>query len=108
MKSSGLKILFVKMANDMFAETLQNLQPSMWIISESQNRISDSSSKNLRARTLYDVPSLPIYCLPAKFNVIYLFIIIIALQSASMFQWAEFLATDPEVRVRFPALPDFF
>jgi hypothetical protein len=22
-------------------------------------------------------------------------------------QWSEFLATDPEVRVRFPALPDF-
>jgi hypothetical protein len=21
--------------------------------------------------------------------------------------WSEFLATDPEVRVRFPALPDF-
>jgi hypothetical protein len=22
-------------------------------------------------------------------------------------QWSEFLATDPEVRTRFPALPDF-
>jgi hypothetical protein len=22
-------------------------------------------------------------------------------------QWSEFLATDPEFRVRFPALPDF-
>jgi hypothetical protein len=22
-------------------------------------------------------------------------------------QWSEFLATDPEVRVRFPQLPDF-
>jgi hypothetical protein len=22
-------------------------------------------------------------------------------------QWSEFLATDPEARVRFPALPDF-
>jgi hypothetical protein len=22
-------------------------------------------------------------------------------------KWSEFLATDPEVRVRFPALPDF-
>jgi hypothetical protein len=21
--------------------------------------------------------------------------------------WSEFLATDPEIRVRFPALPDF-
>jgi hypothetical protein len=27
--------------------------------------------------------------------------------TASVVQWSEFLATDPEVRVRFPALPDF-
>jgi hypothetical protein len=26
---------------------------------------------------------------------------------ASVVQWSEFLATDPEVQVRFPALPDF-
>jgi hypothetical protein len=26
---------------------------------------------------------------------------------ASVVYWLEFLATDPEVRVRFPALPDF-
>jgi hypothetical protein len=26
----------------------------------------------------------------------------------SMVSWLEFLATDPEARVRFPALPDFF
>jgi hypothetical protein len=25
----------------------------------------------------------------------------------SVVQWSEFLATDPEVRVGFPALPDF-
>jgi hypothetical protein len=24
-----------------------------------------------------------------------------------MVKWSEFLATDPEVHVRFPALPDF-
>jgi hypothetical protein len=24
----------------------------------------------------------------------------------TVFQWSEFLATDPEVRVRYPALPD--
>jgi hypothetical protein len=29
------------------------------------------------------------------------------LMTASVVQWSEFLATDPEVRVRFPALPDF-
>jgi hypothetical protein len=29
------------------------------------------------------------------------------LQTASVVYWAEFLATDPEVLVRFPALPDF-
>jgi hypothetical protein len=28
-------------------------------------------------------------------------------QSASVVYWSEFLAADPEVRVRFPALPDF-
>jgi hypothetical protein len=27
--------------------------------------------------------------------------------TASVVQWSEFLATDPEVRVRLPALPDF-
>jgi hypothetical protein len=26
---------------------------------------------------------------------------------ASVVLWSEFLATDPEVRVRFPGLPDF-
>jgi hypothetical protein len=26
---------------------------------------------------------------------------------AFILPWSEFLATDPEVRVRFPALPDF-
>jgi hypothetical protein len=26
--------------------------------------------------------------------------------TASVVQWSEFLATDPEARVRFPALPD--
>jgi hypothetical protein len=26
---------------------------------------------------------------------------------ASVVYWSEFLTTDPEVRVRFPALPDF-
>jgi hypothetical protein len=28
-------------------------------------------------------------------------------ETASVVWWLEFLATDPEVRVRFPALPDF-
>jgi hypothetical protein len=27
--------------------------------------------------------------------------------TASVVWWSEFLATDPEARVRFPALPDF-
>jgi hypothetical protein len=27
--------------------------------------------------------------------------------TASVVQWLEFLTADPEVRVRFPALPDF-
>jgi hypothetical protein len=27
--------------------------------------------------------------------------------TASVVSWSEFLATDPEVRVRFPAIPDF-
>jgi hypothetical protein len=27
--------------------------------------------------------------------------------TASVVQWSEFLATDPEVQIRFPALPDF-
>jgi hypothetical protein len=29
------------------------------------------------------------------------------LVTASVVEWSEFLATDPEARVRFPALPDF-
>jgi hypothetical protein len=28
-------------------------------------------------------------------------------ETASVVQWSEFLATDPEVRARFPALPAF-
>jgi hypothetical protein len=28
-------------------------------------------------------------------------------ENASEVQWSEFLATDPEVRVEFPAIPDF-
>jgi hypothetical protein len=28
-------------------------------------------------------------------------------KTSSVVQWSELLATDPEVRVRFPALPDF-
>jgi hypothetical protein len=28
-------------------------------------------------------------------------------KAASVIKWTEFLATDPEVRVRFRALPDF-
>jgi hypothetical protein len=27
--------------------------------------------------------------------------------TASVVQWSEFLGTEPDVRVRFPALPDF-
>jgi hypothetical protein len=27
--------------------------------------------------------------------------------TASVVKWSEFLATDPELRVRFPTLPDF-
>jgi hypothetical protein len=30
-----------------------------------------------------------------------------SIQTASVVWWVEFLATDPEFRVRFPALPDF-
>jgi hypothetical protein len=33
-------------------------------------------------------------------------IIIITIMTASVVQWSEFLATDPEARVRFPALPE--
>jgi hypothetical protein len=31
----------------------------------------------------------------------------INIPTASVVQWSEFLATDPEARVRFPALSDF-
>jgi hypothetical protein len=29
------------------------------------------------------------------------------IETASVVQWSEFLATDPEARARFPALPNF-
>jgi hypothetical protein len=32
---------------------------------------------------------------------------IMAWETASVVKWSKFLATDPEIRVRFPALPDF-
>jgi hypothetical protein len=34
-------------------------------------------------------------------------VISLSIPTASVVKWSEFLATDPEVRVRFPALPDF-
>jgi hypothetical protein len=37
----------------------------------------------------------------------YVCVCVYHLQAASVVKWSEFLATDPEVRVRFPALPDF-
>jgi hypothetical protein len=42
--------------------------------------------------------------LPGSCNFAYSFV---WLGSASVVQWSEFLATDPEVRDRFPALSDF-
>jgi hypothetical protein len=33
--------------------------------------------------------------------------VFVSVWTASVVYWSEFLATDPEVRVRFPALPDF-
>jgi hypothetical protein len=30
----------------------------------------------------------------------------VSIMTASVVQWSEFLATDPEARVRFPALPE--
>jgi hypothetical protein len=32
---------------------------------------------------------------------------IMYMPATSAVQWSEFLATDPEARLRFPALPDF-
>jgi hypothetical protein len=37
----------------------------------------------------------------------YLIVMIIMQMIASVIWWSEFLATDPEVRVQFPALSDF-
>jgi hypothetical protein len=34
-------------------------------------------------------------------------LLILLLVTASVVQCSEFLATDPEIQVRFPALPDF-
>jgi hypothetical protein len=34
-------------------------------------------------------------------------LLLLLLLTASVIYWSEFLATDPEFRVRFPALPDF-
>jgi hypothetical protein len=33
-------------------------------------------------------------------------VLLISYKTASVGSWSEFLATDPEARVRFPALPD--
>jgi hypothetical protein len=39
--------------------------------------------------------------------LLYLFSVSIKSRTASVVYLAEFLAVDPEIRVRFPALPDF-
>jgi hypothetical protein len=44
--------------------------------------------------------------LTLKKKVIIIIIIIIIIMTASVVQWSEFLATDPEARVQFPALPE--
>jgi hypothetical protein len=36
-----------------------------------------------------------------------MFVVDVGERSPVRFFWSEFLATDPEVRVQFPALPDF-
>jgi hypothetical protein len=40
-------------------------------------------------------------------TIIIIIIIIIIISTASVVLWSEFLATDADLRVRFPALPDF-
>jgi hypothetical protein len=47
------------MTNDVFAETLENLQPSVWLISGKRSRISNSSNKISRTKTMSSVKSLP-------------------------------------------------
>jgi hypothetical protein len=47
---------------------------------------------------------LRIYCLAGKTDFPNVSLI---LWTVSVVWWSEFLATDPEARVRFPALPDF-
>jgi hypothetical protein len=42
-----------------------------------------------------------------RFTVLLIFKEQQLMKGASVFQWLEFLATDPEVRVRFPELPHF-
>jgi hypothetical protein len=41
-----------------------------------------------------------------KVTLLY-FTLLLAVRTASVVQWSEFLATDPEVRVRLPVLSDF-
>jgi hypothetical protein len=43
----------------------------------------------------------------ASFSYIYIALASEERLTASVIYWTEFLATDPDVRVRFPALPDF-
>jgi hypothetical protein len=40
-------------------------------------------------------------------RLLFSYLVIIILVTASVVYWSEFQATDPEVRVRFPELPDF-
>jgi hypothetical protein len=40
------------------------------------------------------------------FSLLPIIISVLRPKTASVVQWAEFLATDPEARVRFPALPE--
>jgi hypothetical protein len=42
-----------------------------------------------------------------KINIKVEFVKFRVYRTASVVYWSEFLATDPEARVRFPALPDF-
>jgi hypothetical protein len=64
----------------------------------------------LQFRYFFTFNCVPYYCIAPVNNLYctnYVIVCYTLLSAVFVVYWSEFLATDPEVRVRFPALPDF-
>jgi hypothetical protein len=79
-------------------------------VNRKNTRQTKSAVSRIQTRDLREAS--PSHYFRANYSHVRYFIItsefgnLYSLRTASVVQWSEFLATDPEARVRFPALPE--